>query len=293
MNLDSLRTFCALVETGSFSVAAGRVHLTQPAVSQQIKALEKEVGGPLFDRHTATPTIAGKLVYERARRMLLDADGLIHALRDIEGLADQELCIGSSDTMAMYFLPSIIRQFSKKMPNTHLKVVCRSTSEIVERVHRGECQLGLVTLPTAHPELDETVLFEESLYLVVPLAHRLAKKRSASLTDLVDEDLLMLDENTRTGALLRQFFRRESFEPRSVLDSGSFEVIKRYVAEGVGISFLPASALAAGDARIKTVRVSGTPKTTMGAIRLHQAYLTPGQRLLLQLMRERSKVILE
>jgi DNA-binding transcriptional LysR family regulator len=288
MTLNALRCFCALLDTGSFRAAAEAVHRSQPAVSQQVKALEAEVGQVIYDRATGLPTPAGRLVYERARVLLDGATGLLRELKDFDETADQELRVGASDTNALYFLPDRVRKFSEQMPNTRLALITRSTDEIGDAVQRGELDLGIVTLPLEGKSLESRELFSQRLVLVVPKGHLLAKRRSVKLARLAREPFVLLQRGTRTGHALWSHLAGEGFLPQVVMDSGSFEVIKRYVGEGIGLSFLPEIVVTEEDrARLATVRMAGLPTIQIGAIWRRGAYQTRAMRAFLDTLTTR------
>lgn len=285
MTLDALRCFCAVVDLGNFRRAAERVHRSQPAVSQQVKALETEFGHILLDRKTSQPTPAGQIVYERGLRLLHGADGLTRELADFDETAHQELRIGTSDTNALYFLPAYVKAFAKAMPQTRLVVISRPSDTIAGEIHRGGLDLGIVTLPIAQPGIESRGLFQQQLVLVTPKRHPIAKGRKIAISRLGDTPLVLLDAETRTGALLRKFFRQQNFTPNVVLDSGSFEVIKRYVAEGVGLSILPEMVVTKADRRtLATVKVTGLPVIHIGAIWRQGAYRTQAASAFLDLI---------
>lgn len=286
MNLDALRTFCALVDEGGFRRAAERVHRSQPAVSQQVKALERESGQVLFDRRRGRATAAGRLVYDRARVLLAAHDGLMRELADFDEARAGTLHLGASDTTALYYLPHAVRRFVEALPHAHLVVVSRSSDAIGEQVARGSLDLGIVTLPAAQDGLQAQDLFEQQLVLVVPRGHRLARAKGLLLEALADEPVLMLDPGTRTGAALEGALAARSFAPRRVLDSGSFEVIKRYAAEGVGLAFLPEVVVPEDDPALTKVRVEGLPAIRIGAIRRRGAYQSQAERVFLSLLAE-------
>lgn len=285
MTLDSLRCFCAIVETGSFHAAADRIHRSQPAVSQQMKTLEREAGHVLIERKTARPTPAGHTLYERARQMLLDAEAMAREIKDFDESAVRELRVGTSDTTALYLLPPYIRRFAKRMPQTRLVLTNRSSDAIADLVARAELDLGIVTLPMNLPELSEEILFRQRMVLVLPAQHPLAKTQRMTLQAVKDEPFLLIDEQTRTGAILRAYFREANFTPQVVLDSGSFEVIKRYVAEGVGLSFLPECVVTPQDRRLRTRPLHESPAVPIGAIVRKGAYQSKAEQALLALLR--------
>lgn len=284
MTLDALRCLCAVVEAGSFRAAAERVHRSQPAVSQQVKALETELGRTLIERRTCRPTPVGRRLYDRARHILNEVDSLARELADLDEAEVGELRVGTSDTTALYVLPPVVRAFSQALPRTQLVLVNRPTSAIAEQVLRGDLDLGIVTLPVGQPELEERALFEEKLLLVLRRKHPLAHRKSVALEALDGEPLLLLDALTRTGALLRAHFQRNRFDPVVALESGSFEVIKRYVAEGVGVSFLPENVVTPSDRHLATVEVPGLPRVAIGAVWRRGAYRTRAEQAFLELL---------
>jgi DNA-binding transcriptional LysR family regulator len=286
MTLDAIRCFCAILDTGSFRAAAARVHRSQPAVSQQLKSLERELGHPLIDRRTTRPTEMGQLVYRRAQALLDAADGLVREVQDVDAAPGQELRVGASDTLALYLLPGCVKRFAAAMPQVRLVLLNRNSDALVAHTLRGDLDLGIVTLPEAHAELDTEPLIEQRLVLAVPAKHRLAKAGTATLEALRNEPFLLLEGNTRTGALLRAHFAQHGFAPQTVLDSGSFEVIKRYIAEGIGVSFLPDAVLTPRARGIATVAVAGLPVIPIGAIGRKHAYRSRAARVFLDLLRE-------
>jgi DNA-binding transcriptional LysR family regulator len=209
MNLDALRCFCTVVDTASFRTAAERLHRTQPAVSQRIRALEAHCRETLLDRRTRKPTAAGRLVYERGLDLLRAADRLEAEVREKSAAGGGELRIGTSDTNALYFLPAKVRAFSRRMPKVRVFIHCRSSDEVADAVARGDLDIGIVTLPLARPDLDTRPLFDQQLVLVVPRTHTLAKRKRANLAHLANEPMVLIQGETRTGSLLRNHFREQ------------------------------------------------------------------------------------
>lgn len=287
MTLDGLRCFCAVVEARNFRRAAERVHRSQPAISQQLKSLETEFGFTLVDRASCAPTSAGKTLYARATAILSLTDDLMKELSDFDEALGSELRIGMSDTNALYFLPPFLKAFAEAAPDTRLEVTSRSSREIAAGVERGELDLGVVTFPVDSDALERQALFEQSLVLVVPKNHPLAKRKHVRLRTLSGEAMVLIDENTRTGAVLRAWFQTEDFTPRVALDSGSFEVIKRYVSESIGISFLPERSITQQDRNaLVTIRLLGSPVLSFGAVWRKGTYQTKAARLFLDIIRK-------
>tara|TARA_R110001592_G_scaffold44843_2_gene143862 strand:- start:423 stop:1295 length:873 start_codon:yes stop_codon:yes gene_type:complete len=287
MTLEALRCLCAIIETRSFRAAAERLHRSQPAISQQLKSLEREVGHSLVERKTGRPTPVGELIYAQGTEILQSVESLSHEVADFASVANRELRVGTSDTTALYVLPPLVHEFSSRMPETRVVLVNRNSGAIVEQVLDGTLDLGIVTLPTEMADLEEVALFRQRFVVVVPRSHPLATKRRLSLEALAGEHFVLLEEATRTGAMLRRFFAEYHFTPQVVVDSGSFEVIKRFVSEGVGISLLPEMVVRPDDP-VQSIPMTGLPEVTLGAIWRRGAYQSKAQRAFVTMLQERA-----
>lgn len=266
MTLEALRCFCAVVEEGSFHGAARRLHRSQPAISHQVRALERETGHSLVDRRTARATLPGRQVYERGKRLLADADNLLRAAASATGAAPREIRIGCSDTTALYLLPDAVREFTRTNPSTRLRLLSRSTGELLTATKRGDLDMAIVTLPVRDDALAMTPFGSQRFVLVTPASHPLAGRKRIRLTAIADLPYLQLDPSTRTGQVLRDYLRKAGIVPPVAVDSGSFEVIKRYVAEGVGVALLPEVAVARREKGLAAIRVPELPAIEYGAV---------------------------
>ena len=285
MNLNNLRSFCSLIETRNFHKTAAILHKTQPAVSQQIKKLEEELGKQLVDRSDNSPTPAGQLVYEKGKALLLTAENLSEEIRDFDEIDRGVLKVGTSDTNALYFLPERIRQFREAQPLIKLEVVSKSSDSIADEVVKGELDLGIITLPIFHTSLSVHELFKQKLQLITPKDHPLKNRQNVSLSLLQKESFVLLDPSTRTGKELDIFFSRHQFTPSTTMTSGSFEVIKRYVKEGVGIAIVPTETLTEQDRfDLTRVHLSGLPSIGIGVISRKGQYQTKAAEALMDIL---------
>jgi len=282
--LDGLRCFCAVARLGSFRAAAAVVHRSQPAVTQQVSALERALGQALLERRPLRLTTAGELVFARATAIIAAADALARESAELSESGPRELRVGTSDTTAMYLLPRYVSRFSQKERDIRLVLTHRSSDAIARGVLDGELDLGLVTLPVADDALVQQPLFQDKLRLVVHAAHPLAGARRVALARLAGERFLMLDPKTRTGAAIQAFMRDSGFQADTILDSGSFEVIKRYVVEGVGISFLPGRVVGREDPNLAALSVPGAPSMNIGAIWRRNAHLGRAHRAFMHML---------
>ena len=285
INLEAIQCFCTIVELGNFRKAAQKLHRTQPAITQQLKRLEQGVGQTLLDRKRRVPTPEGEILYQKGKELLRQANSIVQEIDDLDESPHKELRVGTSDTNALYFLPPYVTQFMDQWPQVKLEILSQSTNRIATQVIEGELDLGIITLPLSRPELETLTLFEQRLVLVVPETHPLASKKQVSLNQLKDESFVLLNESTRTGALIHNFFAEHQFTPKVNMYSGSFEVIKRYITQGVGISFLPEMAVAnEHHTGLTTVRVTKIPKIGIGAIWQTGSYQHKAARAFLDLL---------
>jgi LysR family hydrogen peroxide-inducible transcriptional activator len=290
MNLNNLHCFCTLIETRNFHNTASILHKTQPAVSQQIRKLENEMGTQLVDRSDNSPTPAGRLVYQKGKELLLTAENLSEEIKDFNEIDRSILKVGTSDTNALYFLPERIRRFRDDQPLVTLEIVSTSTDAIAQEVVQGQLDLGIITLPIDDPGLSVRQLFTQKLQLIVPKDHPLKNKRKIRLDLLKDEPFILLAPSTRTGNELDAFFNHHDFKPTTTMTSGSFEVIKRYVKEGVGIAIVPSETLTDQDrSELSNIHLSGLPSIGIGVIWRKGQYLTKAAQVLTEILTDNDQ----
>ena len=283
MTLEALRCFCAVVDEGSFHAAARRLHRSQPAISHQVRALERETGYPLLNRRTGRATPPGEQVYARGKRLLADAENLLRAASAVNGEPPQEIRIGCSDTTALYLLPQAVREFTRTNPRTRLRLLSRSTDELLAATKRGDLDVAIVTLPVNDDELDISPFGAQRFVLVAPAGHALAKRKRIRLASVAHLAFLQLDPSTRTGSMLRGHLRNAGIAPPIAVDSGSFEVIKRYVAEGVGVALLPEIAMERREKNLVAIAVPEIPSVEFGAVWQSGGYRNAAAESFLQL----------
>jgi len=247
MELQQLRYFCAIADTGSFSRAAQQTHVSQPSLSQQIRKLEDELGARLFDRlgRAVRLTELGTAFLPRARAVLRDLEAARTDVIERKTSLSGPLCLGVIPTIAPYFLPPILASFSRKFPQARITIVEEITPLLLERLRAGTMDIAIVALPVhfRNHEFMPFPLASEKLYAVLPKRHPLAKRRAVSLAELRDEPFLLL----RDGHCFREAAvaacSRARLNPNVVFESGQFSSILSMVAAGVGISIVPAMAI--------------------------------------------------
>lgn len=244
MEFRQLRTFREIAATRSFTKAAQRVHLTQAAVSAQIKALESEAGTPLFSRINKKVflTEAGELLLKRAERMLREHDEALYELSELSQIGRGRLRIGTASTVASNQpLPSILAELKRDYPRLQLSVLRGTSAEIVEMILANDLDLGLVSLPVEASDIRTEVLHRDRLVAIVPKGHRLAGQRTVSASQLAAEPLILGEEGGNTRRLIDLFFEKAGLRPDVIMKLGSMTAIKRMVERGLGVSIVPRS----------------------------------------------------
>lgn len=245
MDDHKLKVFCTVAETKSFSRASDIIHLTQPAVSLQIQALEEIYGTRLFDRsnNTVVLTHSGTLLYKYAKEILILYSSVEKEIGEMTGLVKGNLCVGASTTIGNYLLPSVIIDFKKKFPKIKVTLQVGNTKAILEQLAAGNINLGLVEGEVHRQKIVVEKLIADELVLIMSSAHRWAKKKDVSLQELSQEPFIMREEGSGTRQMILKNLEKQglSFDDLTVsLVLGSTEAIKSAVEEGMGISIISA-----------------------------------------------------
>jgi len=292
MELQQLRYLTTAAETGNFTRAAERCHVSQPSLSQQIINLEKELNHKLFHRlgRRAVLTEAGTVFLERARRILFEVDDSTRELQDSPAL-ERKITVGAITTLAPYLMPQLLALCRSRLP--HLQVNLREDfrADLAKAVLDGELDLAIVSLPVKDPRISVEPLFKESLMLVVGKPHPFASKPEVKVTDLMNETFILLGTGSSLASQIQRFCGDHNFEPKIGYRCAQVATVKALVALGVGISILPQVAVAADD-RSKIIVKALTdraPTREIGIIRHMQRYQSLGAEQFIALLREHVK----
>lgn len=253
MELRQLLSFREVVREGSFTAAAKALHMTQPAVSLHIKALEQETGARLMERDArgVRLTPAGEVLLEAAESALAATESALRRIRELEAPERGSVLVACGDTVALRLLPPVLQGFRKAFPEAEVAIRNHGSKRILDLVLRGEVDLGIVTRPPwLDPALWTRTLLEEPLWVAAPKGHAIATSEPESpvpLDALAGEAAVLLAKPSETRALIDRGLRQGEVSLAVVMESGNLEVVKAYVADGMGISILPAMAIAEGD----------------------------------------------
>ncbi len=292
MEIRQLKAFAAIAETQTFTAAAHRVHVTQAAISMQIRQLENEIGLPLFLRtpRRVVLTEAGDKLLVRAQRILREHAAALAELAELAGAEHGRLRIGSSSAMvSASSLPQILTQLRTRHPQAEISVASGTSETLVKQILAGDLDLAFVSLPVAAPAIETEVLSRDELIAIASPRHRLAKQRVVSAFTLAGERLILGERGGNTRRLIDEFFAKAGLRPTVAMELSRQEAIKRMAEEGMGIGIVPVGAareeVAAG--RLVKWWIEGAQVNwELGLARLSGGYLSPVCQTFLQLCRE-------
>ena len=272
LKLKDLRYLVAVADTRHFGRAAERSFVSQPTLSAQLKKLEEYLGVQLIERapKRVSLTAAGEAVVERARRILEASDEIVELAKGHSDPLSGRLKLALLPTIGPYLLPNVASRLRKHLPRLELMLYEYQTDTMLEKLHSGEIDVGILALPVASDGLDSYELYREPFTVAMPVGHRLASRQTVRTEDLKDETLLLLEDGhclrdqaldicSGTGVSEKQDFR-----------ATSLETLRQMVAAGVGITLLPelAGRGAYGNARGVVIRpfTRPVPTRTIGAV---------------------------
>jgi DNA-binding transcriptional LysR family regulator len=245
MELRDLRSFVAVAQHRNFSRAAGQLHVSQPALSEQIRKLEDELGAALFERTSrgAVLTDAGEAFLPQARSVLAQADVAAESVRMVANGVAGTLTLGFIDSAAPGILPPLIRRFTARYPNVKLRLRELGTRLQLEAVQAGEIDVGIVRGPVWNSALAGRLIAAESLLVALPAGHRLAGEAAVRLTDLREEGFITYPADRGAG-LYEETLRlchEAGFDPRIVQEANEIATICALVDAGLGVAIVPES----------------------------------------------------
>lgn len=238
-----LKVFCTVAETKSFSKTSEIIHLTQPAVSLQIQALEEIYETKLFDRSSnlITLTNAGEILYKYAKDILSLYAEATKEIGKITGLTKGSITVGASTTIGNYLLPALIADFKKSRMKIKINVLIGNTKKIVDLLNSGAIDIGLVEGEPSKYKIRTESIIKDELVFIVPPFHPWAKKKIVSILEVTKEPFILREEGSGTRQMIEKYLLSHGIsinDMRIALVLGSTESIKEAVENGVGISIV-------------------------------------------------------
>ncbi|RQS16012.1 LysR family transcriptional regulator [Burkholderia sp. Bp9002] len=240
MNFTHLAAFLAVVEAGSVTGASVRLHVSQPALTREIRELEERLGVTLFDRRPRgmSPTEAGRLLASYATRIFSLADEAEAALDEFSGLVRGHLKLAASRTIGSYLLPATLDQFCSLYPGVTLDVAEMNTEQVETTLLTYERQLGFVEGAYDTTAFDSVVLGQDTLIAVVAPSHPLARKRKICMRDIAGYDVLSREPGSGTRNVVEAAFAQHGLDFAPRLSVGSAEAMNRLLSRGNAIAWV-------------------------------------------------------
>ncbi|HXD30690.1 MAG TPA: LysR family transcriptional regulator [Pyrinomonadaceae bacterium] len=242
MEIRQLRAFVAIAESGTFTAGAVRVHVTQAAVSMQIRQLEGEVGAKLFIRapRNVILTEAGEKLLERARHMLLDHDAALEEIAELAGAKRGRLRIGSASAgVTAEVLPRLLKEVRRRYPNADVSVTSGTSESLVQQILAAEVDIAFVSLPVEARGIHTEQLNEDQLVAIASPKHDQANQKTVSAYALAGESLILGERGGNTRRLLDEFFAQAGVKPNVAMELSRQAAIKRMVEEDMGVGVVP------------------------------------------------------
>jgi DNA-binding transcriptional LysR family regulator len=241
VDLRQLEIIRAIAETGSFTGAGARLHVSQSAISRQILLLEDEFHERLFVRlgRRVQITAAGEALLQLANRVFTDIRDTSSSITDRQKVLSGPLRMVGGMTVCLYVFPQLIKEFRAHHPLVDIKIAVGGTYRLQRRVRSRQADLALLTLPVHDPALTSVPVLREELMLVMPAGHPLADKTPVAVESLVGLPFVVFESGSNTRRTVDEFFTREQIRPNVIAETENVEIIKSMVASGLGVSIVP------------------------------------------------------
>jgi len=242
MDFDQLEIFLEVARLSSFSRAAEKRFRTQPAVSSQIRALEEEVGARLLDRSggRVSLTAAGKLFFKYAEETIAHRKAIVTEIAETERVPRGEIVVGANEGTCLHILPEVFAQFKRDYPNVSVSIKRSDYAKILESILENEVDFGVVSLPVTDNRLEAQMIHRDHLVAIVAPSHSLASKKTVTVAEVATYPLV-LPKVGHTRDALDALFYDHHVKPNVAMELDSSELLKRFVAAGVGLGFIARS----------------------------------------------------
>ncbi len=241
MQIESLKVFCDLAETESFTKAAQINSVTQSAVSQQISSLERQFKSLLIERSKKKfrLTREGQVLYDYSKQIIQTYDGLHSKLQEIKDIISGTIRVATIYSIGLHDLPPYIKRFLKDYPTVHVHVEYRRANQVYEDVFSNVVDLGLVAYPTKEAKLETVSLRKDPLVLICHPQHPFSKQKSIKLKAIADQKFIAFEPDIPTRKAIDKVLKDQNVEVKTVMEFDNIETVKRAVEIDAGISIVP------------------------------------------------------
>jgi DNA-binding transcriptional LysR family regulator len=290
--LQQLRGFCHAAQAGSISKAAEKLFLSQPSVSLQIQALERELKTQLFERRgpkiMLTPD--GKTLYDLAAPLIDQIDSLDDTFAARRGgLETGRIDIAAGESTTLYLLPKFVQQFSEQYPGVDLKLHNVTGRDGLAMIRADEADFAVGSMLEMRDDIDYQPMFSYDVVLIMSLDHPLAKRKRVTLKDVAPYPLILPPSHLTTWRVVDYAFGKEGLKYQVKMEAGGWEVIKKYVSLGMGISIVTSICLT-GEEKLAVRPLSRYfSGRTYGLVIRKGKFLSPAAQRFVDMMREATK----
>ncbi len=290
MEVHQLRYFCAVARTGSFTRAAEEEGVSQPALSQQVRKLERDLDVALFERRgrSVRLTPAGRCLLPDAHAVLRQLATAREALATVRDAVKGPLVVGCIPTVTPYLLAPALPDFRRRFPDVELRVVDHVTARLIEGLQSGDIDVAILSVPVGNRDILCAELLRDPLAVAVAERHRLADAASVAPAELRDERHLVL----RDGHCLRRdmvgICRRARVDAGAIVETDQLQSIFALVAAGLGVSVIPQMAAQAAHG-CRLVPLSPAPARRIGYARARREFVPPAQHAFIAWLKERTR----
>ncbi len=290
--LKQLRAFCAVAKSGKMIDAAEELYLSQPAISLQVRALERELDTVLFERHgpRINLTREGQELYEMARPLIESLETLNARFnRRMKGDLDSgEVVIAAGESTIIYLLPRLVQHFRKRYPNIHVQLKNVTGRDGLAMIRDDEVDFAIGSMLDVPSDIDYQPIYSYEPALILPLGHDLADKDDVKIEDISPYGLILLPRRLTTWRMVDRVFQQHQVPFNVTLEVGGWEVIKRYVELDFGVSIVTSICLRDDDKLVAKNMSAYFPKRSYGTVMRRGKFLSPQAKAFLEVTEESS-----
>ena len=255
MHIESLKVFCDLIDTRSFSKAASRNFISQSAVSQQVRALEERFNRKLVERNRGglAPTAAGLAFYQGCREIIERFDALTEEMKGMGNVASGPVRVSTVYSVGLHELSPLIKQFIKSYPQINIHIEYSRANKVYDDVMSGTADLGIVAYPVARPQIEVIPFRDDRLVLVASPEHDFSSRKRVKISDLSGQRFIGFERDIPTRKAVDKILREHGVSVQYVMEFDNIETIKRSVEADQGISIVP-RATVENEIRAETLR---------------------------------------
>jgi len=241
LNFNHFYYFYEVARNGSFTAAARHLLVSQSSLSIQVKQLEQDLGGPLFDRRKGGVdlTESGSLAYQVAERVFQEIDRLQSALMETERRIKGTLTVGTVNSIGIYILPPILTAFKSAFPDVAMKIDFKEAERVLDLLYAGKVDFAIIPWSRRYSELTGVRITQNKMFLVGPPGHALSRQATVSPRDLEAFPFVGYEEGMQTRSMIDALFKRMSVSVEYSIESDNSATIKHMVMAGMGLAFLP------------------------------------------------------